>query len=49
MGSRGACVDGGNDREIVLEAVEVVLCTSEGLVEGIEEGRIEGAEGELGD
>ena len=49
-GGRGARdgVDGGYYREEVLEAVEVVGSTGDGAVEGVDEGGIEGAEGELG-
>lgn len=42
-------VDGGNDREEVLEFVEVVRCGGYGTVEGVDEGGVEGAEGEFGD
>lgn len=42
-------VDGGDDREVVLEFVEVLLRRGEGVVERVGEGGIEGAERELVD
>lgn len=48
-GVHGAGVDGGDDGEVVLEAVEVVWGGSERVVEGVEEGGVERAEGEFGD
>jgi hypothetical protein len=50
-GGRGARdrVDGGHYRKEVLEAVEVVGGPRDGAVEGVDEGGVEGAEGELGD
>lgn len=42
-------VDGGDDGEVVLEFVEVAVGGGEGVVEGVGEGGVEGAEGELVD
>lgn len=42
-------VDGGHDGEEVLEFMEVVWRAGDGAVERVEEGRVEGAKGELGD
>lgn len=46
---RGAGVDGGDDGAVVLEFVEVFGGGGVGFVEGVEEGGVEGAEGELVD
>lgn len=40
-------VDGGNDGEVVLELVEVFFGGGDGVVEGVDEGGVVGAEGEL--
>ena len=48
-GVRGAGVDGGDDGEVVLEAVEVVRRPGEGAVERVEQGGVEGPEGEFVD
>lgn len=51
-GAVGAGVDGvdcGDDREEVLEFVEVIRGCGDGSVERVDEGGIEEAEGELGD
>lgn len=48
-GGRGAGVDGGDDGEVVLKFVEVVVRGGGGAVEGVEEGRVEGTEGEFVD
>ena len=40
-------VDGGDDGEVVLELVEVVFGGGDGVVEGVDEGGVVGAEGEL--
>ena len=48
-GVRGAGVDGGDDGEVVLEAVEVVRRPGEGTVERVEQGGVEGPEGEFVD
>lgn len=40
-------VDGGDDGEVVLEFVEVVFGGGDGVVEGVDEGGVVGAEGEL--
>ena len=45
----GTGVDGGDDGEVVLEFVEVVVRGGGGAVEGVEEGRVEGTEGEFVD
>ncbi len=42
-------VDGGDDGEVVLELVEVLGRCGDGVVEGVGEGGVEGAEGELVD
>ena len=42
-------VDGGDDGEEILESVEVIGGRGDGAVEGVEEGGVEGSEGELGD
>jgi len=42
-------VDGRDDGEVVLEFVEVVGRRGDGVVEGVGEGGVEGAEGELVD
>jgi hypothetical protein len=42
-------VNGGDDREEVLEFVEVVGGCGDGSIEGILKGGVEGSEGELGD
>jgi hypothetical protein len=58
VGEYGACsewgggidaVDGGDDGEEVLEFVEMVGCSGDGAVEGVEEGGVESAKRELGD
>ena len=46
---RRAGVDCGDDGEVVLEFVEVGVCGCVGAVEGVQEGRVEGAEGEFVD
>lgn len=48
-GGRGAGVDGGDDGEVVLEFVEVVVRGGGGAVERVKEGRVEGPEGEFVD
>lgn len=48
-GGRGTGVDGGDDGEVVLEFVEVVVRGGGGAVERVEEGRVEGTEGEFVD
>lgn len=45
----GAGVDGGDDGEVVLEFIEVIVRGGGGAVEGVEEGRVEGTEGEFVD
>lgn len=40
-------VDGGYDGEVVLELVEVVFGGGDGVVEGVDQGGVVGAEGEL--
>lgn len=45
-------VNGGDDGEVVLEFVEVVVgggCYGDGVVEGVDEGGVVGAKGELAD
>ena len=49
VGGGGAGVDGRDDGEIVLEPIEVFGGCGEGVVEGVEEGGVEGAEGEFRD
>lgn len=49
FGGRGAGVDCGHDGEVVLVFVEVGGCRGVGFVEGVEEGGVEGAEGEFVD
>ncbi len=45
----GAGVDCGDDGEVVLEFVEMGVGGGVGAVEGVEEGRVEGSEGEFVD
>ena len=45
----GTCVDGGYHREVVLVFEEVRGCCGEGSVERVEEGGVEGSEGEFVD
>lgn len=49
FGSGGAGVDGGDDGEVVLVFVEVGVGGGVGFVEGVEEGGVEGSEGEFVD
>lgn len=42
-------VDGGDHGEVVLELVEVGGGEVDGAVEGVDEGRVEGPKGQLGD
>lgn len=48
-GGEGVGVDCGNEAEVVLVFLEVGVCCCGCLVEGVEEGRVEGAEGEFVD
>ena len=46
---RQAGVDRRDDGEVVLKFVEVGVCGCVGAIEGVEKGRVEGAEGEFVD
>lgn len=48
-GAAAVGVDGGDDGEVVLELVEVGGGSVDGAVEGVDERRVKGAVGELGD
>lgn len=48
-GAAADAVDGGDDGEVVLELVKVSAGDVDGAVEGVDEGRVKGAVGELGD
>lgn len=48
-GGEGVGVDGGHDGEVVLEFFEVGGSRRSSSVEGVEEGGVEGAEGEFVD
>ncbi len=49
IGIRRACVDGGDNREIVLVFVEVLVGDGEGAIERVLEGRVQWAEGKFVD
>lgn len=48
-GAGADAVDGGHDGEVVLEFMEVGGGEVDGAVEGVDEGRVEVAEGQFGD